>query len=59
MRQWLNPTGMALGAQERMIMMNAATGMKPGERYQLENAEREHQFQGFFLMANTIWGPSC
>jgi NAD(P)-dependent dehydrogenase (short-subunit alcohol dehydrogenase family) len=56
-RQWLNPTGMALGAQERMIMMNAATGMKPGERYQLENAEREHQFQGFFLDGKYYLGP--
>ena len=38
-------------------MMNAATGMKPGERYQVENAEREHQFQGFFLDGKYYLGP--
>lgn len=38
-------------------MMNAATGMKPGERYQVENAERGYQFQGFFLDGKYYLGP--
>jgi NAD(P)-dependent dehydrogenase (short-subunit alcohol dehydrogenase family) len=38
-------------------MMNAATGMKPGERYRVENGEREHQFDGFFLDGKYYLGP--
>lgn len=38
-------------------MINAATGMKPGERYEVENTEREHQFQGFFLDGKYYLGP--
>lgn len=29
-------------------MIDQATGMKPGERYCVENLERAHQFPGFF-----------
>ena len=29
-------------------MIDQATGMKPGERYSVENLERAHQFPGFF-----------
>ncbi|RCL28515.1 short chain dehydrogenase [Pseudomonas sp. AFG_SD02_1510_Pfu_092] len=38
-------------------MIDPATGMKPGERYQVENLERVHQFPGFFLDGKYYLGP--
>ena len=38
-------------------MIDKATGMKPGERYRVENVERAHQFAGFFLDGKYYLGP--
>lgn len=38
-------------------MIDTATGMKPGERYSVENIEREHAFSGFFLDGKYYLGP--
>jgi len=38
-------------------MIDPATGMKPGERYRLENLEQAHQFPGFFLDGKYYLGP--
>lgn len=38
-------------------MIDPATGMKPGERYRVENLERAHQFLGFFLDGKYYLGP--
>lgn len=38
-------------------MIDQATGMKPGERYCLENLERAHQFPGFFQDGKYYLGP--
>lgn len=38
-------------------MIDSATGMKPGERYQVENVERAHPFTGFFLDGKYYLGP--
>nr|WP_085625163.1 MULTISPECIES: short chain dehydrogenase [unclassified Pseudomonas] len=38
-------------------MIDPATGMKPGERYRVENLERAHQFPGFFLDGKYYLGP--
>ncbi|HEN8732417.1 TPA: SDR family oxidoreductase [Pseudomonas putida] len=38
-------------------MIDQATGMKPGERYRVENVERAHQFPGFFLDGRYYLGP--
>lgn len=35
-------------------MIESATGMKPGERYLIESAQRTRNFPGFFLMENTL-----
>lgn len=38
-------------------MLDKATGMKPGERYCVDNIERTHQFPGFFLDGKYYLGP--
>ncbi|HEN8712456.1 TPA: SDR family oxidoreductase [Pseudomonas putida] len=38
-------------------MIDQATGMKPGERYCVENVERAHQFPGFFQDGKYYLGP--
>lgn len=38
-------------------MIDQATGMKPGERYCVENIERAHQFPGFFQDGKYYLGP--
>lgn len=38
-------------------MIDPATGMKAGERYQVESIERAHQFPGFFLDGKYYLGP--
>jgi hypothetical protein len=38
-------------------MIDQATGMKPGERYCVENLERAHQFPGFFQDGKYYLGP--
>ncbi|AHC82286.1 MULTISPECIES: SDR family oxidoreductase [Pseudomonas] len=38
-------------------MIDQATGMKPGERYRVENVERAHQFPGFFQDGKYYLGP--
>lgn len=38
-------------------MIEATTGMKPGERYEVESVERAHQFPGFFLDGKYYLGP--
>jgi len=38
-------------------MIDPATGMKPGERYTVENLERVHPFTGFFLDGKYYLGP--
>ena len=38
-------------------MIDQATGMKPGERYCVENLERVHQFPGFFQDGKYYLGP--
>lgn len=38
-------------------MIDKATGMKPGERYCVENVARAHQFAGFFLDGKYYLGP--
>jgi len=38
-------------------MIDQTTGMKPGERYSVENVERAHQFPGFFLDGKYYLGP--
>ncbi len=38
-------------------MIDQATGMKPGERYRVENVERAHQFPEFFLDGKYFLGP--
>ena len=38
-------------------MIDQATGMKPGERYRVDNIERAHQFPGFFLDGKYYLGP--
>lgn len=38
-------------------MIDPATGMKPGERYTVENLERVHSFTGFFLDGKYYLGP--
>lgn len=38
-------------------MIDQATGMKPGERYSVENIARAHQFPGFFLDGKYYLGP--
>ena len=38
-------------------MIDPATGMRPGERYRVENVERAHQFPGFFLDGKYYLGP--
>lgn len=38
-------------------MSDSPTGMRPGERYQVENLERAHQFPGFFLDGKYYLGP--
>lgn len=39
-------------------MIEPATGMKPGERYGVENVERTHQFPGFFLDGKYYLAPN-
>lgn len=38
-------------------MIDPATGMKPGERYRVDNVERAHQFPGFFQDGKYYLGP--
>lgn len=38
-------------------MIDQATGMRSGERYRVENVEREHQFPGFFQDGKYYLGP--
>lgn len=38
-------------------MIDTTTGMKPGERYCVENVERAHQFPGFFQDGKYYLGP--
>lgn len=38
-------------------MIDLATGMRPGERYRIENTERVHPFPGFFLDGKYYLGP--
>ncbi|MBI6952006.1 short chain dehydrogenase [Pseudomonas sp. CCOS 191] len=38
-------------------MIDPATGMKPGERYAVDNLERVHPFTGFFLDGKYYLGP--
>ncbi|MFJ2524888.1 SDR family oxidoreductase [Pseudomonas sp. P1B16] len=38
-------------------MIDHATGMKPSERYRVENLERAHQFPGFFQDGKYYLGP--
>lgn len=38
-------------------LIDPATGMRPGERYRIDNIEREHQFTGFFLDGKYYLGP--
>ncbi|ATP50628.1 short-chain dehydrogenase [Pseudomonas putida] len=38
-------------------MIDQATGMKPGERYCVENVERAHQFPGYFQDGKYYLGP--
>lgn len=38
-------------------LIDPATGMKPGERYAVENLERVHPFTGFFLDGKYYLGP--
>ena len=39
------------------MMIDTATGMRPGERYALENLERTPNFSGFFLDGKYYLGP--
>ncbi len=36
-------------------MIDSATGMRPGERYAVENQERTKNFGGFSWMENITW----
>jgi hypothetical protein len=42
---------------EDVIMIDSATGMKPGERYLIESQERTHHFSGFFLDGKYYLSP--
>ena len=39
------------------MMIDTATGMRPGERYAVENLERTPNFSGFFLDGKYYLGP--